>query len=75
MESKNLAPEARPADPPCLALRPKEAALALSIGTRKLWELTNRNLIPHVKLDRVVLYPVDLLREWLAAQTERMVRP
>jgi excisionase family DNA binding protein len=64
-------PEAAPAgDPPRLALRPREAARALGIGERKLWELTNRRAIPHIKLGKVVLYPVGELERWLAEQTK-----
>ena len=51
-----------------LALRPKEAALALGIGERLLWSLTNCGEIPHVRLGRAIVYPVDVLREWLAKQ-------
>ena len=51
-----------------LALRAKDAALALAIGERKLWELTNRNLIPHVRIGKAIVYPVELLRQWLAEQ-------
>ncbi len=54
--------------PVVLALRPKQAAAALNIGTRKLWVLTNQGRIPHLKLDGCVLYPTDLLRQWLADQ-------
>lgn len=61
-------------DPPRLALRPKQAARALDIGERKLWELTNRGLIPHVKLGKVILYPVDALRDWLAEQAAKGAR-
>lgn len=53
-------------DVPRLSLRPREAARALGIGQRKLWELTNRNEIPHLRLDKTILYPVDELRRWLA---------
>jgi Helix-turn-helix domain len=53
---------------PCLAMRPKDAAKALGIGERKLWELTNRKLIPHIKLGRCTLYPVDVLRDFLARE-------
>lgn len=49
-----------------LALRPKETARALGIGVRLLWTLTNRGEIPHVRLGRAVVYPVDALREYLA---------
>jgi predicted DNA-binding transcriptional regulator AlpA len=48
-----------------LALRPKEAALALGISPRLLWSKTNCNEIPHVRIGRAVVYPVELLREWL----------
>ena len=53
-------------DPQQLALRPKDAAKALGIGERLLWSMTNRGEIPHVRVGRAVLYPVDLLRRWLA---------
>lgn len=53
-----------------LALRPRDAARALGIGTRLLWELTNRGEIPHLKLGRATLYPVAELERWLAARAE-----
>ena len=57
------------ADPPRLALRPREAALALGIGERLLWSLTNQGVIPHVRLSsRAIVYPVDQLRAFLAQQ-------
>jgi excisionase family DNA binding protein len=40
-----------------LLARP-EAARALAIGQRKLWELTNRGLIPVVRIGRSVRYDV-----------------
>ena len=58
-------------DPPRLALRPKEAAKALGIGARLLWSLTNQGLIPHLRLGKAIIYPVDLLRTWLADQVAR----
>lgn len=57
-----------------MALRPKDAAKALSIGERKLWELTNRSEIPHFRLGKAILYPVDALRDWMAAQTKGVKR-
>jgi len=71
-----VAPDSRPArsgpvggaPPPRLALRAKDAAWALGIGERLLWSLTNRGEIPHVRLGRTVLYPVDELRRWLSDQ-------
>ena len=53
------------AAPPRLALSPREAAAALGIGERLLWEWTNRGEIPSMKLGTRTLYPVDALREWL----------
>lgn len=53
-----------------LALRPKQAARALGIGTRKLWEMTNRGLIPCVRFGRAVTYPVAELERWLSEQLE-----
>lgn len=53
-----------------LALRPPEAARALGIGVRKLWELTNCGEIPHIKEGRAVLYPVAALEEWLASRVK-----
>jgi predicted DNA-binding transcriptional regulator AlpA len=51
---------------PRLALRAKDAAIALGIGARLLWSMTNRNEIPHIRLGKAVLYPVDALRTWLS---------
>lgn len=53
---------------PRLALRPKEAAKALGIGDRKLWELTadSTSGIPHCRFGRCLVYPVDELRAWVA---------
>ena len=53
--------EARP-----LAVRPREAAKLLGISERLLWSKTNVGEIPHVRVGKAVLYPVDLLRDWLA---------
>ncbi len=53
---------------PCLALRPREAAVSLGISERKLWELTNCGKVPHVRMGKAILYPVDALRRWLDEQ-------
>jgi excisionase family DNA binding protein len=57
-----------------LALRPKDAAKALGIGQRKLWELTKAGDIPHVKVGTATLYPVDELRAWLKREAGKAVR-
>ena len=54
-----------------LALRPKETARALGIGERLLWSLTNRGEIPHVRLGKAIVYPIDELRRYLAEQAQR----
>jgi excisionase family DNA binding protein len=56
---------------PRLALRPREAARALGISPRKLWQLTNCGEIPCTRIGRCVVYPVDVLREWLAEQAAK----
>lgn len=46
----------------------REAARLLSISTRKLWELTNRSIIPHLRIGRSIRYdPIDL-RSWIDSQ-------
>jgi len=60
---------ARAAAQPPLALRPREAAKAIGISERTLWTLTKRGQVPHLRLGRSVLYPVDLLREYLRRQS------
>lgn len=57
-----------PTNPP-LALRPREAAKALGISERLLWQLTKDGQIPCVRIGsgarKAVLYPVDALQTWL----------
>lgn len=48
-----------------LALRPREAAMALGVSERSLWEWTHRGDVPYVRIGRTILYPVDALRDWL----------
>ena len=69
-EPRELLPPADSSAPPRLALKAKEAAEALGIGVQLLWEQTNVGAIPHVRIGRRVLYPVDRLRAWLAEQSE-----
>ena len=58
---------------PCLALRPREAASALGISARKLWEITadRTSGIPHCRFGKAVIYPVGLLAAWLASRVEK----
>lgn len=57
-----------------LALRSKEAARALHISERKLWEMTNRGQIPHLRVGRVLLYPIAAIEKWLADESVKGVR-
>jgi len=66
----NALPTIEPTDSTRLALRPREAAKALGISERLLWTLTNQKLIPHLRLGKRVVYPVDLLRQHLAEQAK-----
>ena len=67
--STNTAARNEP-ETPCLAMRPREAAKALGISERTLWEHTERGTIPHIRLGKAILYPVDLLRDWLKNQSQ-----
>jgi len=55
-----------------LALRPREAAKALGISPRLLWQLTHDGVIPCVRIGsgkrRTVLYPTADLQAWLSQQ-------
>jgi excisionase family DNA binding protein len=57
-----------------LAYRPREAAKALNISPRLLWQLTKDGHIPSVRVGtgkrKTVLYPVAVLEAWLNKQTE-----
>ena len=65
----------KPDTPAPLAVDVKTAARMLSIGTRKLWDLSApRGPIPCAKVGSRVLYPVDELRAWLSAQAGKAVR-
>jgi excisionase family DNA binding protein len=54
-----------------LALRPREAAKVLSVSARALWGWTRAGLVPHVRIGKAILYPTDLLQEWLRQQAAR----
>ena len=67
--SKNVSTKSEP-ETPCLAMRPREAAKALGISDRLLWKWTDRGLVPHIRLGKAILYPVDSLRDWLQKQAK-----
>ncbi len=57
-----------------LALRPREAAKALGISPRLLWQLTHDGQIPCVRVGsgtrKTVLYPTADLQAWLSQKAE-----
>ncbi len=59
---------------PPLALRAKDAAKALGISDRTLWQLTKDGHVPCVRLGtgsrKTILYPTEMLQGWLAARTQ-----
>ena len=57
--------------PAPLLLDAPAAARALSIGGRKLWELTNCRDIPSVRIGRRVLYDPEDLRAWIEQKKRR----
>ncbi|MFN5944955.1 MAG: helix-turn-helix domain-containing protein [Phycisphaerae bacterium] len=60
---------------PVLAVRPREAARILGIGSRLLWANTSpRGDIPSVRIGRVVLYRPSDLDAWLASHASKAVR-
>lgn len=53
-----------------LLIKAPAAAKLLTLSERKLWELTNRKLIPHVRIGKkAVRYSPDQLRAWIEEQT------
>jgi excisionase family DNA binding protein len=57
-------------EPPCLALRPRDAAKALGISERTLWDWTQHGYVPHIRRGKTILYPVSALRRWLDEQAK-----
>ena len=66
MNKTKLLEDDRPSTPEPLLLRPAEAANFLAISPRKLWELTNTREIPAIRIGRVLRYPTEELRAWVA---------
>jgi excisionase family DNA binding protein len=52
-----------------LSLRPRAAAKAIGVSERTLWTWTHKNEIPHIRMGKTILYPIDALRKWLDART------
>jgi excisionase family DNA binding protein len=52
-----------------LLVNAREAARLLGISPRTLHDLTQTGRVPHVRLQRRVLYPLDRLRQYIATIT------
>ncbi len=68
---KELIPARAPVIEP-LSLRPAEAARAIGISERLLWQWTREQWVPHVRIGNVVLYPVEQLSRWLNERTTQI---
>ena len=55
---------------PALLLTPQQAAEALAISPRKLWEMTASSEIPSIRLGRCLRYPVADLQRWIDDRKE-----
>src|SRR4051794_27136329 len=67
LPAKDLNPEQTGA----LLWKPREAATALGISERTLWDLTRGNDVPHVRIGRAVRYAPEDLRAWVHARAVR----
>ena len=69
MNETNTTMKAEPRTP-CLSMRAREAAKAIGISERTLWQWTEDGYVPHIRRGKVVLYPVEALRGWLQSQAQ-----
>ena len=56
---------------PKLALRLPAMAEALSISERLLSQLVAENRIPHARVNRVLLFPVREVQDWLTTEAAK----
>ena len=54
-----------------LLLSPKEAAQALAISERTLWQMGKDGVIASIRVGRSVRYPVAALERWIEEQVEK----
>lgn len=62
-------------DVPKLALTAAEAAEALGVSERHVTTLVARDELPHVRLGHRIVFPVDVLRDFMRGQCERFLPP
>jgi excisionase family DNA binding protein len=58
-------------DMPTLLWNSRQAAKALGISERKLWDLTKKGAIPCVRIGRAVRYDPADIRTWIEIQKDR----
>lgn len=54
-----------------LALKPKQAAKLMGIGTNAIYNLCHRADFPAIKVGAGYIIPTDALRNWLLRQAEQ----
>lgn len=74
MEQCTCASHPAAGDAAPLAVRAKDAARLLGIGERQVWSLTSAGKIPHVRIGRIVLFPIRDLQEWLSRRARSACR-
>ena len=47
------------------AMRADEVLRLIPIGRNTLYEWVRQNIIPHIRVGRVILFPREAIREWL----------
>lgn len=67
MQTQNEAKPTMATEAPILLVTAKQAALALAISERKLWQLTNCGEIPSIRIGRAVRYRLSDLESWIQA--------
>lgn len=53
-----------------ILLRVEEAAKLLSVSKSFLWQLIWDDLVPHIRIGKVVRVPRQALEEWVASNLE-----
>ena len=51
-------------------LSTRQAAELLGISTRSLWTLTHEGKLPHLRVGKLVKYPMDRLEQWVRENTD-----
>jgi len=74
LHGERRSPEAagpRADDAERLLLDTREAAKVLGISPRQVARLAESGELPHVRIGRLVRFPLDALRAWVAKQAEQ----